>query len=392
MVPGKSEYQNSYQGELGGQLGVMCAIQIIESIMGIAPLVVDSYDNISALRQSLIHPESVTSWWKQAVYHSIESGISLVHVYGHQNSGKSYSTLTMLSSLDVRLDALSEYIMASLLILPAPRTTIAVGFSDPYGLPSVSIRGVPVHSNIAQYIVYKISKHRILQYWVGWKITHMADWEGINLTPFEREWDRTIVHMSHFIMKCMSNTLSTMTILQQWGYASTNLYQRCGTVLETMHHMYQCIHEGSRGRWTASVEVLRKWLETRNIDPKISALFVDALLYIAGEVNFLPQCPKLALHSEILRIGWPSIILGLIPKSFACTQQNYFTHTGSKKTVLKWASQLITKIWKLVYRQWLHCSKFKHAGEVLDDNTKEIIHIAKITYEHGQVQDTLPQP
>ena len=61
MVPGKSEYQNSYQGELGGQLGVMCAIQIIESIMGIAPLVVDSYDNISALRQSLIHPESVTS-------------------------------------------------------------------------------------------------------------------------------------------------------------------------------------------------------------------------------------------------------------------------------------------------------------------------------------------
>ena len=89
MVPGNPEDQNSHQGELGGQLGFVCAIQIIESIMEITPLVVDSCDNIITLRQASIHPESVTLRWKQAdlisrlsgVYHSIDSGMSLAHIY-----------------------------------------------------------------------------------------------------------------------------------------------------------------------------------------------------------------------------------------------------------------------------------------------------------------------
>ena len=62
----KSEDQNYYLGELGGQLGVICAIQIIDSIMGSNPLVVDSCDNISTLRRYLIHPELVALRWKQS--------------------------------------------------------------------------------------------------------------------------------------------------------------------------------------------------------------------------------------------------------------------------------------------------------------------------------------
>ena len=59
MVSGKPEDHNSYQGELGGQIGVICKIQIIESLVGIALLLFDSCDNIIALRQALMHSESV---------------------------------------------------------------------------------------------------------------------------------------------------------------------------------------------------------------------------------------------------------------------------------------------------------------------------------------------
>ena len=45
--------------------------------------------------------------------------------------------------------------MALSLSSPAPITTIVVGLSDPYGLPRISIHGVPVHSNLAQTIVYE---------------------------------------------------------------------------------------------------------------------------------------------------------------------------------------------------------------------------------------------
>ena len=85
-------------------------------------------------------------------------------------------TLTPLISLNIQLDALAEHIMASFLPSPETRTTIAVGFSDAYGLPSVSILRVPVPSNLSQSIVYEISKPWLFQYWVDWNLTHMSEW------------------------------------------------------------------------------------------------------------------------------------------------------------------------------------------------------------------------
>ena len=119
MVPGKPEDQNYYRGELGGQLGFMCAIKIMESILG-GPLVINSCDKISILRQASIYPEAVKSIWKQLdlisrifdVYNSMESGMSLVHIHEHQNNGRLDSNLTPLAPLNVRMDPLVEQIMA----------------------------------------------------------------------------------------------------------------------------------------------------------------------------------------------------------------------------------------------------------------------------------------
>ena len=195
----------------------------------------------------------------------------------------------------------------------------------------------------------------------------MAEWEVIELTPFEWEQDRTTVHMSHFITKCMINPLPTMTILQWRVHASTNLCPLCGILPGKIHRICQCTHKVSRGRCTASVYIFWKWLETRNMDPDISTHFINVLIYIAGEGNDLPQCLNLNPHSNILHTVWTSITLRFILKSLALTQQTHFTHIGSKKAGLKCSSQLITQIWNLIYRQWLHHSKLKHSGEVLDD-------------------------
>ena len=86
----------------------------------------------------------------------------LVHVYGHQNSGKPASNLKLLASLNIILDALAKHIMAAFILPPVIKNKIAIGISDPHGIPSVSIHGSPVHSNISLYIAYKISKFRLL--------------------------------------------------------------------------------------------------------------------------------------------------------------------------------------------------------------------------------------
>ena len=89
-------------------------------------------------------------------------------------------------------------------------------------------------------------------------------------------------------------------------------------------------------------------------------------------------------HMHCMRRKWPSTmykfrstlwhpshwldvyILDFIPKSLTRTQQTCFTYIGSKITGFKWDSQLITQIWKLIYGQWIHHSKYKHTGEMLE--------------------------
>ena len=71
------------------------------------------------------------------VYQSMESGMYLVHVYGHQNSGRPTSTLMPLYYLNLILDALAHHIMTAFLISPAKINTIAIGISDPHRIPSV---------------------------------------------------------------------------------------------------------------------------------------------------------------------------------------------------------------------------------------------------------------
>ena len=107
----------------------MCAIKIMESTLGSTTILVNSCDNISALRRVSINPEAVKPRCKQAdliyrlsdAYQSIEFGMSLVHVYGHRNSGNPALNLTPPASLNLILDALAEHIIASFLISPATK-------------------------------------------------------------------------------------------------------------------------------------------------------------------------------------------------------------------------------------------------------------------------------
>ena len=71
------------------------------------------------------------------------------------------------------------------------------------------------------------------------------------------------------------------------------------------------------------------------------------------------------------------------------TKKIFHSHRR-QKTGLKWAYQLITQIWRLVYGQWINRSKLNHTEEAFDNHSKELILSDEIIDEHKQVQDTLP--
>ena len=63
----------------------------------------------------------------------------LIHVHGHQNSGRPSSTLTPLASLNMGLDTQVEHIMAEFLLSSAKINTMAIVILNLHGMPSVSI-------------------------------------------------------------------------------------------------------------------------------------------------------------------------------------------------------------------------------------------------------------
>ena len=63
-------------------------------------------------------------------------------------------------------------------------------------------------------------------------------------------------------------------------------------------------------------------LETKNLtEPNITSLFEAALLYLSGQENIIPNCADQYLHSDILQVKFPSIILGLLPVSLIKTHK-----------------------------------------------------------------------
>ena len=149
--------------------------------------------------------------------------MSLVHVHRHHNSRRLVSILTQLLSLNVQLDALAEQIMMSLQLSSAKNKYNGNRTIRPARNDKLLYTRFPIHSNIAQYITCKISKKRLLQHWDDQNLTHTAGWGEIDLTSFKQAQETTTFHMEHFIMKYMSNTLPTMTIIQQQGQATINL-------------------------------------------------------------------------------------------------------------------------------------------------------------------------
>ena len=108
--------------------------------------------------------------------------MSLVHVNGHQKNRRLASTLTSLEYINIQLYALEKQIMAAFVLLSAKINAMVIELSDLHGMPSVSINGSKIHSNISQSIAYKIYKRRLPRHWDYWNLTHTADWEEIYLT------------------------------------------------------------------------------------------------------------------------------------------------------------------------------------------------------------------
>jgi hypothetical protein len=129
-------------------------------------------------------------------------------------------------------------------------------------------------------------------------------------------------------------------------------------------HIARCTHAVTVALWEQSLEKLAAWFSHDETHPGITQLLLARLNTWSchQETQFpIPRIP--ALHMAYLdqqEIGWFNFLQGHISNHWAKIQSEYYRLLESHQTGNTWARQLISHLWDITWKMWLHCNYILH--------------------------------
>ena len=400
-IPGPITSSSLYRGELGGILGLVLVLHIIESMYPpTQPYTIKlACDGISALSKSLLTDrEYFTAAHKDydiisriiAYRDKLIAKISPIHVKGHQQ-GK-VMQLTRAAVLNERMDSLAKSINSVTHnkdwdvpdALPA----------NPLGIIQVDYKDIPISSCLCKALVQHVSTDRIKQYWKD---------KGRLPPPYASTWvdwkvmKATMTEMSRrlnlFVAKWTTNTIAVGETLARRSDVEKGLCPCCLQVIETKIHVLRC--PKSKKIWRKGCRQLRKWMRSQKTDPRIIGAIYHILKYLPQRDDYqvyvpLEQDPLIqrCLNAQS-HLGWQQFLEGIISTDWAATQQAHLDSIGSRKTGHRWAVGLSTQLWRLVFLMWDHRNKILHETEAANKIYGLDIVKTAIVQELQQGPDTL---
>jgi hypothetical protein len=75
-------------------------------------------------------------------------------------------------------------------------------------------------------------------------------------------------------------------------------------------------------------------------------------------------------------IGWRRFLEGMISKEIVVLQQQFYAVNGSRLSLYKWSSGLITRLLEITHGQWLYCNFMVHnpvSGTIATGKKEELL-------------------
>ena len=400
-IPGPLTSSTSYRGELGGILGLVLVLLILESISPPPPKysIKLACDGISALSKSLLTGRQYfTAAHKDfdlisriiSYREKLVATIIPIHVKGHQK-GK-IKNLTRAALLNDRMDELAKSVNS---VTHHDNWDVPDALPpNPHGMIQVDYKEIPISSCLCKSLVDHISTDRLKKYWKS---------KGRLPPPFAATWvdwkvmKTTMTELSHrmnlFVSKWTTNTIAVGEVMARRSEVEKGLCPCCLQVIETKIHVLRCPR--SKTIWRKGCRKLRKWTRSQKTDPQIIEALYDILKYLPQREDYqtyvpLDQDPSIqkCLNAQS-HMGWMSFIEGIFSIDWANTQQQYYSTIGSRKTGHRWAVGLSTQLWRLIFKMWDNRNKILHETEAANKvYGLDIVQTAIIT-ELQQGPDTL---
>jgi hypothetical protein len=133
----------------------------------------------------------------------------------------------------------------------------------------------------------------------------------------------------------------------------------CGTIhFETAEHVLLCPEAGRVKAFLLCTSALKWWLDEVDTDPDLTDSIVE-YVQRRGTVTMEEAISEAPLRFQPMalsqdKIGWRRFLEGMILKEIANIQLQYYAVNGSRMSLEKWCSGLITRLLEITHRQWLY--------------------------------------
>ena len=256
IVPGPAGSSNAYQGELGGILGQLLIIYMLEQVHPptTSYKICIACDGESALYRSLqATPEDFISTNRSFdlisqimdLKEKIIGTIVPVHVRGHQD--RENGSLSDLETLNVQMDLLAKEILNA-----AEEENYVVPDALPAttgGIPQVDYKDTPICGELASTIRSLISKDRVITWWrykgrFQEQVRYTdIDWEVMKITTTKLSFA-----MRRFVSKWTCHHIGIGRMMNLRKSRAYNKCPRCGEENEDTLHVLRCRSKSARKR------------------------------------------------------------------------------------------------------------------------------------------------
>jgi hypothetical protein len=282
------------------------------------------------------------------------------HVYGHQDK-LGTAQLTREETLNVEMDNLAKAYWQ-----------FTSGFT---ANPQQRIRGEDwtlwigkkkIVGEFEPLVREHIGGKRIREYWEEKNRFPMGtirniDWEACNKAMKMLKISRRIWVSKHTCGFCGVGKM--MLLWKEWD---NDKCPRCGHSPEDAKHVWECPCPRATEIWEESLVKLKAWMDSVDTIPGVAELIIDRL----REWRTAPTSPDNPIDHSFPgitaaveaqdTIGWDRFLEGCLAQEWRSAQQTYYQWLDSRRTGLRWASSLITKLLDVAWDQWEHRNSVVH--------------------------------